>query len=132
MKVHLVGKNPVTISDKFFIHQGGQGSTFKVNNSVFKIFSDLNFTLPQRKLEELSVLNRKNIVKPLELLYDSPSCTRSIGFRMDAVDSAENATIFLTSRFQQLHNITNEDIKTVVAQAADTYNYIHSNKCHKQ
>lgn len=129
MKIHIVGKKPITLKSDAFISKGGQGSTYKQGNTVYKIFNEQQYVVPEKRINELQVLDKPNIIKPVDMVYDDAACRNPIGFSMNSVNDAHSATALITTRFQEMNNIKPDDLYNLIAQMRDTYGFIHSKKC---
>ena len=80
MKVFIKGKGEINLTQKDFIAAGGQGSVYGKGNTAFKIYAEPKHMLPINKIQELSVLKNRAIIKPEDVLLDEKN--RIIGYTM--------------------------------------------------
>lgn len=119
--------NPVILTQNDYIAEGGEGIVYRHGNKVYKIYTDTSKVLPQGKFNELSSLNLKNIIRPLDLIYNDKG--QSIGYSMMSVDNAEPLTRWFTNDYRQSKGINNENVLQLIQNMRDVTAYIHSKNC---
>src|SRR6266850_1619809 len=80
------GKGPVQLTKADFKARGGEGSIFVKDATAYKIYIDPGHVIPPAKIQELSVLDRTNIIRPLNVLLDSRH--KPVGYSMRHVPDA--------------------------------------------
>lgn len=125
MKVYRNGYE-IFLNDHDFIASGGEGSIYKKNGEVFKVFLkpiSINFL---KKIEELSVLNKQNILRPLYPLYNKNDSI--IGFTMRFVDDTIALPLLFTTTFRERNVIIPKKTIQLVENIAEVIQYIHEKK----
>ena len=125
-KYFIQGKGQIEVTQNDFISEGGEGKVFSKGSIVLKIYSDLKKMITTAKIQELSVLNRKNIIIPKNLLLDGKS--QVVGYTMDFVKGVPICKLF-TNDFRNRNNIQPESINKLVINIIDGIVFIHDNKC---
>ena len=128
MQVIVQGRK-LSLNQKDYVTQGGEGKIFQKGNVAYKIYEDLNKMIPIGKIDELSKLDVPNIVRPKEIIY-SPK-KEILGFTMDWLGDDNYALCKLfTNTFRDANGITNdhatelvENIKNIIIAP------IHEQKC---
>jgi hypothetical protein len=54
-KYNVNGKD-VDLLDRHFIYEGGEGRVYSLKNTVYKIYIDPSRMIPDKKIQELSVI----------------------------------------------------------------------------
>lgn len=125
-KFFIQGKGPIDVNQNDFISEGGEGKVFSKGSIVLKIYTDLKKMIPTAKIQELSVLNRSNIIIPKDLLLDKNS--QVVGYTMDYVKGVPMCKLF-TNDFRNRNNIQPESINKLIESIIDTIVFIHDKKC---
>lgn len=125
-KFFIQGKGPIDVNQNDFISEGGEGKVFSKGSIVLKIYTDLKKMIPAAKIQELSVLNRSNIIIPKDLLLDKNS--QVVGYTMDYVKGVPMCKLF-TNDFRNRNNIQPESINKLIESIIDTIVFIHDKKC---
>lgn len=121
----IVNKTEVTLTDKNYIAQGGQGTVYVKNNVVYKIYHDPSRLIPENKIEELQVLkDLDNVIIPSTSIID-PKTYKRIGFIMKYVDDTEFLCKLFVGNFKKENNISNQMIVDLVEQMQKTLTEIH-------
>lgn len=103
---------------------GGEGVVYFTSGLAFKIYHDPKKMIPIGKLKELSSLNKDNIIKPLDLVYNLKD--EIIGYTMNHINNTVSLSRLVTTDYQNQNNITNKEIVNVIQQMRETLSYIHS------
>jgi len=112
MQVIVQGKK-ISLSQKDYVTQGGEGKIFQKGDVAYKIYEDLDKMIPIGKIEELSKLDIPNIVRPKELIYSSKK--EILGFTMDWLGNDNYALCKLfTNTFRDVNGITNDHVIELV------------------
>ena len=127
MQLHVQGKGPVTLTDKDFVAQGGQGKIYAKSRWVYKIYTDPAKMIPAAKIQELAVLDSEHIVRPQDLVLDQAN--RAIGFTMKRVAGAVPLARLFTNDFRNRHGITPEITLKLVEAIVETIRFIHDKGC---
>lgn len=109
---HVNGK-AVSLGQKEFISQGGEGMVYGKGDTAYKIYHKL--AIPIRKIKALSVLDDHNIIRPLAVIEDGNG--KVVGYTMRLVKGA----IPLPRLFLKGH-----DNEAIIVKMAKRLDYIHS------
>lgn len=123
----FVNRNPVTLSDKHFLAQGGEGALYVDNGTVYKIWLDPQKATPPAKVKELGVLSRPNIVRPLEFIEDANYAP--VGLTFTEVPNATPLTKVCSTAYQQREKFAVTDLFGFLSQMEETTDFIHSHGC---
>jgi len=127
-KVIIQGKpNVINLHDtNDFKALGGEAKIYEKNGIIYKIYLDQSKMIPMSKIQELSVLDRENIVKPKDIILNEKSSV--IGFTMDYVKGLPIVALF-TNDFRNDNNITPESTLKLVEKIQEEVEFIHSKRC---
>lgn len=126
MKVFIKGKGEVDLSQKDFIAAGGQGSVYGKSKTAFKIYADPKHMLPLSKIQELSVLTNKCIIKPEDILLDEKN--RVIGYTMPLVKNTYALCQLFPKAFRQRENLDHKQMFELIKKLQDIVKHCHDNK----
>ncbi|KKM20096.1 hypothetical protein LCGC14_1649010 [marine sediment metagenome] len=129
MKVYIQGKKKVvTLSDtKDYITQGGEGTIYIKQGTVYKVYHDRKKMIPEAKMQELQNLDRPNIIKPDNILLDSKN--NHIGFTMREVPRSVPLCKLFVTNYWAKKGITMDIVAHLLEQMKDTISFIHGNAC---
>lgn len=119
----IQGKGNVSLTDKNFITEGGEGKIYGKGSTIYKIYSDINKMIPDAKIKELSALTMNNILNPQNIILDSKS--RMVGFTMNRVDDSMPICKLFTTDFRNRNGITPEMTLELVDSILETTDFIH-------
>ena len=126
MKVFIKGKGEVNLTQKDFIAAGGQGSVYGKSNTAFKIYADPKHMLPINKIQELSVLKNKAIIKPEDILLDEKN--RVIGYTMPLVKNTYALCQLFPKAFRQRENLDHKQMFELIRKLQEIVKHCHDNK----
>lgn len=126
MKVFIKGKGEVNLTQKDFIAAGGQGSVYGKGNVAYKIYADPKHMLPTTKIQELSVLTNKYIIKPEDILLDEKS--RVVGYTMPLVKNTYALCQLFPKAFRQRENLEHAQMFELIKKLQDIVKHCHDNK----
>ncbi len=122
-KVIYKGKQ-ITLSDREFLASGGQGSCYLHNGLVFKVYFDKLDSQYVDKLRELMILDHPNILRPLDILYDTNN--QAIGFTLNYADNTVGLPLLFTTSFITRNNIALSDTQKLIENMSGTMQFVHS------
>ena len=122
LKVYYKNKE-VVFTDKDYVAEGGEGVIYVKNGKIFKIYHDIKDVLPAVKFDELSVLDKENIVVPKHFIYNAKGVP--IGFTMAHISNTVPLPRIFTTSYRTRYNITPEMSIQLVGKIAETIQYIH-------
>jgi DNA-binding helix-hairpin-helix protein with protein kinase domain len=118
------GKGPVRLGKTEFKAQGGEGSVYVKGLSAYKIYADPSRCIAQAKIDELSVLTKPNIIRPLELILDEKN--RPVGYSMRYAGKTHSLCQLFPKAFRQRNNLTPELMLRLVRELQTGVAHIHS------
>jgi hypothetical protein len=123
MKYFVKNSGEVSLDQKDFIAAGGFGKVYKKGTIAYKIYSDSSNMLPVGKITELSVLTDKDIVKPVNLIFDKNQ-KELVGYTMRFVKGFPLCEIF-TNTYKKRNNITNKMCLNLLEKFYSKVDHIH-------
>jgi len=124
MICYVNGKK-IDLLAKEFVSKGGEGSIYHKDDLAFKIYDDLSKMIPEAKIKELEELDKPNIVRPLDIIFDSSKAI--VGFTMDWLGDETNALCKLfTNSFRDANGITIDQTTELVENIKNTIFFIHN------
>ena len=123
MKVFIKGKGSTTLSKNLFISSGGQADIYANGNIAYKIYSDPKFIIPSGKINELSILSFKNIIKPEDILLDQNN--NNIGYTMTYVKDTFSLCQLFPKAFRDRNSLSHETILKLIRQLQDLVSHCH-------
>jgi serine/threonine protein kinase len=127
MKVYKNGQD-INLTNNDFVAAGGEGSIYRKGGEIFKVYTDpIQFDLI-KKIEELSALDRDNIIRPLSPLHGGSGGNSVVGFTMKFVDNTIALPLLFTTSYRDRNGITPDKTITLVEKIAEVMQYIHEKK----
>jgi hypothetical protein len=117
-----VGK--ITLTKNHFVRSGGQASVYARDGKAYKIYTDPNTALPISKINELSVIENSDIIKPINILLDKDD--KPIGYSMRFIDNGIVLCQLFTKSFKNRNGITQECVQKLVEDMRGKIEHIHS------
>lgn len=114
----------VNLSDKDFITEGGEGKIYGKNDTIYKIYTDKKKVINPQKIVELSVLDRENIVKPMELVYIAGP--EFVGFTMKWIKNTVPLVKLFSNAYKDTNGVSMEQLLKLIDNIKENINYIHS------
>lgn len=118
---------PLSLSDNSFLSSGGEGDIYLQNGTVYKIFHKVISPDFANKLQDLTVLDRPDIIRPLDLVYSKTG--DSVGYTMSFCDNTVGMPLLFTTSYITRNNISLSATQKLVQQLMATTEFIHSKKC---
>lgn len=127
-KVTFKGKKLV-LKDSDYVTSGGEGKIYQQGSLVFKIYSDPKKMIPEAKIKEFRALDLPNIVKPLDIIYNSTG-KKLLGFSMIWLgDDNIHLPKLFTNTFRDINSITNDTTLELVQNIKQVTQYVHDHSC---
>lgn len=123
MKVYVQNKE-VTLTDKDFISEGGEGKIYGKDALIYKIYHEPSKMIPIAKITELQSLTFRNIVVPKDVLTNGKGT--SVGFSMPWVKNTVPLCKLFTNDYRNRFSVNNKTIIDLIESMANTINHIHS------
>jgi len=128
MKKYLVNGREIILSQQNYVTRGGEGLIFNIGSVGYKIYEDLKKMIPEAKIKELNQLQLKNIIRPIDIVYDAKK--QLVGFTMDWLGDKMTALCKLfTNGFRNTNNITNDQTIELIENMKDIIKYVHEHDC---
>lgn len=107
--------------------EGGEGYIFIKRDIVYKICKP-GCMIPYGKFQELSKLEKDNIIKPQNIILDSAN--NHCGYTMKKVPGKPIPLAqMLTKTYRESEKVSEEDVKSLIVQMREGIEYIHSKGC---
>jgi hypothetical protein len=126
-KVFVRGGNAVTLTDREFIAQGGEGAVYGRGDAAYKIYTDPAKMIPEAKIRELAALDRPSILRPLDVLLDERD--RPVGFTMKWVREAGPLCRLFTTAYRQRIGMTEASTALLADRMREAVAAIHRAGC---
>jgi hypothetical protein len=125
-KVVLEGRGPLTLRDSDYVTAGGEGSIYKANATVVKLYTDpLKMARDgmAEKVKLLKNLNHPSIVAPQGLVLDEQG--KPLGFYMPWVEGEPLSRVFVTD-FRTRTNFGDKQAMILVNEMRESVRHAHS------
>ncbi|HWS89066.1 MAG TPA: hypothetical protein VN282_18995 [Pyrinomonadaceae bacterium] len=123
-RYYIQGGGEVRLNRSDFKAQGGEGSIYVKGAHAYKVYADPGRAIPAAKIQELSALDRPNIIRPLELLLDARN--RAAGYSMRAVGRSYALCQLFPVAFRRRNNLTPETALRLVRRMQEGVSHVHS------
>lgn len=125
MYIYDSTRNKISLTNSDFIASGGEGSIYRKNNLAYKIYNNPKDCLPIGKINELSVLNKPNIINPKDIIKDSKD--NPIGYVMPLIQKAIPLCKLFVRSFFKKQNISDKQLLDIILQFRSNLEYVHNN-----
>jgi hypothetical protein len=127
MDIYNTQGKRLRLKDNDFLTEGGEGKLYALGGRVVKLYHEPNKVIAADKLDRLARLDRPNIIRPLEFVFDHRG--DRIGFIMRKVNSAVALPRLFTTAYWNANGITPEKITRLITGMQDTIAFIHQHRC---
>lgn len=128
IEVELQGKGLAVLRPSDHVATGGEGSIYKIGNSVVKIYLD-PVRMRQRgtpdKITQLTQFKHPYIVAPTGL---ATAKKEVVGFYMPFVDNGHPMARVFTNEFWQKEGFDSKDATSLISKMRDVFIYTHDHK----
>ena len=129
IRVILDGRGPLTLRDSDYVATGGEGSVYRANDTIVKLYTDKAKMVRDGMDEKIRVLaskfNRDGIVAPQGVVLNESSAP--IGYYMPFADGEPMARAFV-SDFRSRTGFSDGDAIKAVERMRDIVAFAHSQK----
>jgi hypothetical protein len=122
--IHVDNIGKVTLTDKQYLASGGEANVYAKDETAFKIYHDSAKMIPVGKIQELSKISAKNVLKPQNIIRDNKN--KAIGYTMRYLKTSHPLCKLFTKAFKQKNNISDENIVELIKEIQITIAQIHS------
>ena len=126
MKTYFIRGQPLQLTDRDFLAEGGEGKVYGQGAWAYKIFHDPKQALPKEKLLELAKLDRPEILGPRLLIEDQDGGLA--GYTMP-LGKGEALCKFFTESYRALVGFSPGDALKLAARMQDVLAWIHAQGC---
>lgn len=129
-KIRVGSNGPViTLTDKQYKAAGGEAAVYVHGGNAYKLYHDPDHKmLPQKKMQELSVIPNSQVVIPQQVVYDATSA-KPLGYTTKFINDAEPLLKLFTRTFKDDNNISYQMINNLVKEMQVVVADVHSAKC---
>ena len=117
------GKGELRLGRSDFKAQGGEGAVYVKGSTAYKIYANPTRAIPLAKIDELSVLDQPNIIRPLDLILDGKNTP--VGYSMRSVEKAHALCQLFPKAFRQRNNLTPELMLRLVLRLQAGVSHVH-------
>lgn len=117
-----VKNQTVELHDSDEIGHGGQGKVFAKRALAYKIYHDASTMLPVGKIQELSALTDRKIIKPEDIVFHR---NRPVGYTMRYIPTSHPLCKVFTKVFKQRNGISQDNALDLVRDMQKTLQHIH-------
>jgi len=123
MEYYTANNQRLIFTQADFKGSGGEGSVYVQGGHAYKIYTDPANVIPTAKLDELSVLDRPEILRPKHHVLDGNRVP--VGYVMDAVSDALPLGRTFTKTFRDKNQLTPDIVVNLVLALRRGVQYIH-------
>ncbi len=120
-----IGNRQITLTDKNFLSQGGEGSIYVNGNVAYKIYHDPAKMIPVGKIQELSTISDTNVIKPLEVISLK---NKPVGYSMAYLTDTYSLVQIFPKAFRDRNKLSHQTMLDLVRNLQSLIQHIHSNK----
>src|SRR3989344_2526038 len=123
-QVVLEGKGPLTIRQNDYLATGGEGTVYKINGLVIKLYTDPDKIVRDNiteKINKLSVFKHPYISVPQGLVFSS---NKPVGFYMPFAEGEPLSRVF-TNDFRTREGFSDRDAVKLVDRMRDVVRFAH-------
>jgi len=117
----------IKLNDNDYLGEGSEALIYKKDFLCYKIYRDISKVIPVKKFDELSVLNKDNIIKPLDMIFNDKN--DRVGFSMNFVESKTAICALFSNGFRKQNNIDEKQIVKIIDKFVETIEFIHEKDC---
>jgi hypothetical protein len=117
------GKGELRLGRSDFKAQGGEGAVYVKGSMAYKIYANPTRAISLAKIDELSVLDQPNIIRPLDLILDGKNTP--VGYSMRSVEKAHALCQLFPKAFRQRNNLTPELMLRLVRRLQAGVSHVH-------
>ena len=121
-------KKIVSLTQNDYLTEGGEGKIYVKGDIAYKIYFD-GKEPPEKKLNELSLINHKNVITPNDILLDSKT-NKYVGSCMRFLNQKEyfSAAQLIPNAFWQRNHLTHNSISRLIEHFSSVIKEIHNHK----
>lgn len=123
MKVTVQGVGDVTLTQREFLAQGGQGSVYALGDTAYKIYTDTSAMMPEGKIQELSPLPVDVFARPERIILDSKG--RKIGYTSRFIKNAHVLCQLFPRSFRDREGLTHDKTFKLVKKMREGFDTAH-------
>jgi serine/threonine protein kinase len=125
LNINIRGKGSETLTKNDFVSSGGQGSIYAKKGVAYKIYNDPTYVIPDKKIQELSVLSNSNIIRPIDVIVDDNN--KSIGYTMNYIKGTYALCQLFNKAFKDRNALKTQTVMDIIGKMRDTIHNIHQN-----
>ena len=125
MQVYVNGQT-VRLDKRHYLGQGGEGAVYARGATAYKIYADPKKMIPVAKIQELSVIKDKRIVKPVEVLTNAKGLP--IGYTMACVKDGYALCQLFPRAFRERNGLDLGQITHLVRELQGGVHHVHQSK----
>jgi hypothetical protein len=124
MQVYVKGNsNKIQLNNNSFVSQGGEGKIYAKKGTVYKIYTNPKAVIPYSKIQELSVIQSPNVIKPEKMVLNMKK--KPIGYTMKHIANTYALCQIFPKSFRDRTGIDTETILKLIKKTQSTIDDIH-------
>jgi len=123
MVTAVVKGKTIKLGNNDFVSSGGEGKVFAKGDVAFKIYTDASKAISPKKFVELSVLDKDNIIRPLDMILVGGV---PMGYTMRFLKDTTALCQAFTKSFKLRHSMTQEQVLRIVLGLREGISFCHS------
>ncbi len=124
MKYRVKNQGEVDLSKRDFVTSGGEGAVYVKGSTAYKIYLKPSATIPELKIQELSVITNPNVIKPEALLLDAHGS--AVGYSMRFVADTHALCQLFTKAFKERNGVSPEAVIRLVQGLRQGVSDVHA------
>jgi len=125
MQIYVNGQ-AVRLDKRHYLGQGGEGAVYARGSTAYKIYADRKKMIPVAKIQELSALTDKRVVKPLEVITNAKGTP--VGYTMALVRGGYALCQLFPRAFREREGLDLAQITHLVRELQEGVGHVHQAK----
>lgn len=123
MKIQVKGDGALSLTRSDYVTSGGEGDIYARGKVAYKIYSNPKQMISLGKIQELSKISNKYVIKPEKVITNSKG--KEIGYTMQFVRDTIPLCSLFPKVFRNRNNISPNDTLQLVKKFQNIINEIH-------
>ena len=125
MKLRVKGEGDVSLSDKDFVAEGGEGRVYARGAVGYKVYHDPTKAIPLAKIQELSGILNPEVIKPDKPVYGGRGGLTHVGHTFRFVKDTVVLCQLFTRAFREREGFTHEMALKLVRRIQEGVSDVH-------
>lgn len=125
MKVIVQGAGEVSLTQRDFVSQGGEGAVYAKDRTAYKVYTDPKKMIPVGKIAELSAITDPGVIRPERVLTDTSGAPIGYTMRYAGSDCVVLCQSF-TKAFRQRVGLGHDQVLRLVQRLREEVASVHA------